>query len=344
MRSVEAGPHTTIIFRAPRSSSMASSSLEEVQRTHPLTGELAIPPFVMNDALLFASTVMSGSFTAAAERHGITPSGVSRALTRLERVIGVRLLVRTTRRLRMTEEGELFFESCREAIALMSKAAELASESSASLRGVLRIGLWSIVGTHQIVPLLPRLLAQNPHLTVQLVRVTSAAEFYSRQVDCALLPGEMLESSLAGRELLSVRMVLVATPGYIERHGVPAHPEALKSHHCITLVQPDGMEFNWLFSQPGSLGTPPEPTRIHGRVKTDDMEQVMASALAGLGIAQVPYPPLYHDIAAGRLVVLLEQFEPSRMPIWVVYSARRTLPKRLRSFVDFLVGLPAVAS
>jgi DNA-binding transcriptional LysR family regulator len=323
---------------------MPSSSLEEVQHTPSLTGDLEIPPFVMNDALLFASTVMSGSFTAAAERHGITPSGVSRALTRLERVIGVRLLVRTTRRLRMTEEGELFFESCREAIALMSRAAERASESNASLRGILRIGLWSIVGTHRIVPMLPRLLAQNPHLTVQLVRVTSAAEFYSRQVDCALLPGEMLESGLAGRELLSVRMVLVAAPGYLERHGLPEHPEELKAHHCITLVQPDGVEFTWLFSQPGTPGATPEPIRIHGRVKTDDMEQVMASALAGLGIAQVPYSPLYHEIAQGRLVVLLEQYEPARMPIWVVYSARRTLPRRLRSFVDFLLEVPAIAS
>jgi DNA-binding transcriptional LysR family regulator len=310
----------------------------------PLGGELAIPPFAMNDALLFASTVASGSFTAAAEHHGITPSGVSRALTRLEQVIGVRLLVRTTRHLRMTEEGELFFENCREAIALMSKAAELAGESNASLRGVLRIGLWSIVGTHRIVPMLPRLLAQHPHLTIQLVRVTGVAEFYSRQVDCALLPGEMLESSLAGRELPSVRMVLVATPEYIALHGSPVHPEDLLAHRCITLVQPDGIEFSWMFSQPGLAHAISEPTRIRGRIRTDDMEQVMASALAGLGIAQVPYSPLYHEIAAGKLMVLLEEYEPARMPIWVVYPARRTLPKRLRSFIDFLLDVQPIGS
>ncbi len=313
-----------------------STALAEPQLS---IGGFAIPPFPMNDAMLFASTVVTGSFTAAAERHGMTPSGISRALTRLERVIGVRLLVRTTRRLRLTEEGELFFENCRDAIALMSKAAELAGESSASLQGVLRIGLWSIVGTHRIIPMLPRLLAQNPHLSIQLVRVTSVTEFYSRQVDCALLPGEMLESSLAGRELPSVRMVLVATPQYIALHGSPAHPGDLLAHHCITLVQPDGSEFNWNFSQPGTGPALSEPTRIHGRIRTDDMEQVMASALAGLGIAQVPYSPLYREIAAGRLVVLLEAYEPARMPIWVVYPARRTLPKRLRSFIDFLLGV-----
>ncbi len=324
---------------------MSSSQLAEViSRNDPSTGGWAIPPFAMHDALLFASTVATGSFTAAAERHGITPSGVSRALTRLEQVIGVRLLVRTTRRLRMTEEGELFFENCRDAIALMCKAAELAGESNVSLRGVLRIGLWSIVGTHRVIPMLPRLLAQHPHMSIQLVRVTSVAEFYSRQVDCALLPGEMMESSLGGRELQSVRMVLVATPQYIAHHGLPVHPDDLLAHQCITLVQPDGTEFSWMFSQSGLVPAISEPSRIHGRIKTDDMEQVMASALAGLGIAQVPYSPLYHEISAGRLVVLLEEYEPARMPIWVVYPARRTLPKRLRSFVDFLLGVQPIVS
>jgi DNA-binding transcriptional LysR family regulator len=322
--------------------SMSSFPLPEVSTGINRSTELAIPPFDMSDALLFVSTVMIGTFTAAAERHGISPSGVSRALNRLERVMGVRLLVRTTRRLRMTEEGELFFESCRDAIALMSKAADLAGESSTSLQGVLRIGLWSIVGTHRIVPMLPRLLALHPRLSIQLVRVTSVAEFYSRQVDCALLPGEMMESGLAGRELPSVRMVLVATPQYIARHGSPVNPGDLLAHHCITLDQPDGMEFNWVFGRKGPGPGKPELTRIHGRIRTDDMEQVMASALAGLGIAQVPYSPLYHEIAAGRLVVLLEEFEPARMPIWVVYPARRTLPKRLRSFIDFLLGVQPV--
>ena len=242
-------PHITLMTRSHESAHHLLLLVTEMtSRSSPLSGDLAIPPFAMSDAQLFVSTVVGGSFTAAAERHGITPSGASRALARLERVIGVRLLVRTTRRLRMTEEGELFFENCRDALVLMSKAADLASESSVSLRGVLRIGLWSIVGTHRIVPMLPRLLAQHPHLSIQLVRVTSVAEFYSRQVDCALLPGEMLESSLAGRELPSVRMVLVATPEYIARHGTPAHPEDLPAHHCITLVQPDGVEFNWMFS------------------------------------------------------------------------------------------------
>ena len=298
---------------------------------------LEIPPFAMSDALLFVSTVVEGSFTAAAERHGITASGASRAITRLERSVGIRLLVRTTRRLRLTEEGEVFFKHCRDAIGLMAEAAELASESSASLRGQLRIGLMSILGTHLIVPLLPRLLSLHPQLSVQLVRVTTVAEFYSHRVDCALLPGDLMESTLAGRELRTGRMVVAASPSYIEKFGEPSHPADLLRHHCISLVQHDGQEFPWVFAAQDGADAP-EPIRVRGRIRTDDMEQVIASALAGLGIAQVPYVPLVRAFESKQLIVLLEAHEMAGVPLWIVYPARRTVPRRVRAFVDFMTS------
>jgi LysR family transcriptional regulator for bpeEF and oprC len=302
--------------------------------------DFPVPSFTLNDALLFVSTVALGSFTAAAERHGITPSGVSRAISRLERTIGVRLLVRTTRRLRLTEEGELFYESCREAIGLMTHAGELVSESSTSLKGLLRVGLLSILGTHYIVPMLPNLLTLHPQLSIQLVRVVSVEDFYARQVDCALLPGNLMESTLAGRELRPGRMVVVATPEYIARHGAPREPSDLHAHSCITLVQQDGQELPYLFAAPDDNPDNPVSVRVHGRIRTDDMEQVMAAALSGLGIAQVPHLPLQHAIAANRLVVLMPEHEPAGVALWIVYPARRTLPKRVRAFVDFMVSPP----
>jgi DNA-binding transcriptional LysR family regulator len=303
-----------------------------------LSFELSIPPFAMNDAMFFVSTVGLGSFTAAAERHDITASGVSRAITRLERSLGVRLLVRTTRSLRPTEEGELFFEHCREAVRLMATAAEQASNSSASLKGLLRVGLPSIVGTHVIVPMLPNLLTLHPQLSIQLVRVTTVAEFYSHQVDCALLPGDPMDSALAGRELRG-RAVWssVAAPGYIARYGLPIVPSDLQQHHCITLLEADGQERPWVFR--AGEGEP-YTMRVRGRIRTDDMEQVMAAAVAGLGIAQVPHLPLRRAIAARQLVVLMPEHEAGDMPLWVVYAARRALPKRLRAFVDFLLAPP----
>ena len=301
--------------------------------------DLPLPPFALNDALLFVTTVASGSFTAAAERHGVTPSGVSRAVTRLERTLGVRLLVRTTRRLRLTEEGELFYESCRDGIGLMANAADLASESSSSLRGHLRVGLLSIVGTHFVVPMLPNLLTLHPHLSVQLVRIISVDDFFSRQVDCALLPGDVVGATLAGRELRPGRLVLVASPDYLARHGTPEQPSDLQQHRCITLMQHDGQEQPWLFKS-GDGSDEVRSVRVRGAIRTDDMEQVMAAAIAGLGIAWVPHLPLQPAIADGRMVVLMPQLETSGVALWVVYPARRALPRRVRAFVDFLLAPP----
>lgn len=306
--------------------------------------EPAVPNFSMNDALLFVSTVTQGSFTGAAERHGITASGVSRAITRLERAVGVRLLVRTTRRLRLTDEGEVFFEHCRDGIGLMAEGAELAGETSASLRGQLSIGLMSVMGTHLLVPLLPNLLAQHPQLSIRLVRMTSVAEFYERHVDCALLPGNQMDATLAGRELRPGRLVVVAAPDYLRRHGAPSHPAEVHQHHCITLDQADGQEYPWQFGVPPGESTPIGAVRVRGRIRTDDLEQVMAAALAGLGIAQVPHLPLARPIEAGRLVVLLEEYEPPGVPLWVVYPARRTVPRRVRAFVDFMLAPPSGAA
>jgi DNA-binding transcriptional LysR family regulator len=302
--------------------------------------DLSIPAFALNDALLFVSTVGLGSFTAAAERHGITASGVSRSITRLERDVGVRLLVRTTRSLRLSEEGELFFDHCREAVRLMADAAELAGESSTSLKGLLRVGLLSTIGTHFIVPMLPNLLTLHPQLSVQLVRVTSVGEFYSRQVDCALLPGNLMEPTLAGRELRPGRMVVVAAPEYITRYGLPTQPSELNQHHCITLVQADGQDLPWQFKDAKVGDGATSSLRLRGRIRTDDIEQAMAAALTGVGIAQVPHLPLQHAIAAKRLVVLMPDHEAAGISLWLVYPARRALPRRLRAFIDFMVSPP----
>jgi DNA-binding transcriptional LysR family regulator len=223
----------------------------------------------------------------------------------------------------------------------MGTAAELASESSTSLKGLLRVGLLSIIGTHLIVPMLPNLLTLHPQLSVQLVRVTTVAEFYSHQVDCALLPSNLIEPTLAGRELRPGRMVVTATQGYIDRHGLPKSPSDLLRHHCITLVQSDGHERPWLFKpESGDPADEPRSLRIRGRIRTDDMEQVMAAALSGLGIAQVPHLPLQHAIAANRLVVLMPEHEADGISFWIVYPARRALTKRVRAFIDFMLSPP----
>ena len=146
--------------------------------------------------------------------------------------------------------------------------------------------------------MLPNLLTLHPHLSVQLVRITSVEDFFSRQVDCALLPGDVVGATLAGRELRPGRIVLVASPDYLARHGRPEQPSDLQRHACITLVQHDGHEQPWFFKSDNG-GDESRSVRVRGVIRTDDLEQVMAAAVAGLGIAWVPHLPLQAAIADG---------------------------------------------
>ena len=190
----------------------------------------------------------------------------------------------------------------------MANAADLASESSTSLKGLLRVGVLSIVGTHFVVPMLPNLLTLHPELSVQLVRVSSGEDFYSQQVDCALLAGQPgglgpRRKGVAARPDGGGRSPGVHLP--LRRPGTAGGPAGAPLHNTGSVRWPGAT----LAVQ--AQGRPAEPVnlRIRGRIRTDDMEQAMAAALAGLGIAQVPHLPLQHAIAADRLVVLMPEHE-----------------------------------
>ena len=294
------------------------------------------PPFAMADALLFCGTVESGSFSAAAERHGLTASGVSKAVARLERVLGVRLLVRTTRRLRLTDEGALFFDKCREALALMNQAAQLATETSRSLRGSLRLGVPPALATHVIIPLLREFLGQHPELHVELVRMTQVSEFYALRVDCAIVIGRLDDATLAARELGSGVQATVASPGYLRRRGRPASVADLARHDCLARIGADGARVPWVFLS--DEGAAPLQYLPQGRLAAEETAQSVAAALADLGIAQVPLFQVAAEIAAGRLVPVLPERQAPGLSAWIVFAAQRALPRRVRVFVDFIVA------
>lgn len=295
-----------------------------------------IPPFSLSDALLFCGTVEAGSFSAAAERHGLTASGVSKAVTRLERALGVQLLVRTTRRLRLTDEGALFFDKCRDAFALMDQAAQLATETSRSLRGSLRLGLPPALGTHVFIPLLREFLDAHPGLRVELVRVTQLSEFYATRVDCAIVIGRLDDATLAARELGSGTQATVASARYLRRHGRPASVDELARHDCIARLGADGARVPWVFR--GDEGALPVEHRPQGRLAAEETAQLVAAALADLGVAQVPLFQVAAEIAAGRLVALLPERQATGPSAWIVFPAQRTLPRRVRVFIDFVAS------
>ncbi len=292
-------------------------------------------PFSFADAWLFVATVDAGSFRAAADACGLTASGVSKAVSRLEKELGLTLLVRTTRRLRLTDEGALFHERCRDALALLLEAREVATETSRSLKGLLRLGLPPMLGSEIVIPLLRTFLPLHPELSVQLVGMTQASEFFERRVDCAIVTGALDDPTLAGRRLGEGRRITVASPEYLGRRPGPANPGELAKFDCITLVDPMGREAPWLF------GGAPAAVNVSGRLRVELLQQAMVGALAGLGIAQLPSTLVDRALDDGRLLRLLPEYESQGIEAWVVYPAQRSLPRRVRAVVDFLVGATA---
>lgn len=292
--------------------------------------------YSLADAQMFVTTVDHGSFSAAAADHGVTPSGVSKAVTRLERDLGLRLLVRSTRTLRLTDEGELFHARFSEALTMMRAAGELARESSTSLSGTLRLGLPVEVGSTLIVPRLAPFLDAHPQLDIELLDVPDARTLYNRRVDCAILVGDIDDPMLAGRPLGSADIVTVASSRYLQAYGVPTDPDDLRHHHLITRTDRDGNELPWRL-QNGPDGAVVS-LAVHGRLRCTWMRQIVAAVLAGLGVARVPEFLVADDLRAGRLQRLLPQFHTGGVTAWIVYPAQRVQPRRVREFVDFLVN------
>jgi DNA-binding transcriptional LysR family regulator len=290
----------------------------------------------MPDAALFVATVEAGSFAAAAALHGLTPSGVSKAVSRLESDLGVLLLVRSTRRLRLTDEGELFHGKCRDALALMREAAELASETSRTLRGTLRVGMPPALATHVGLPLLQRFMARHEGLTVDLVRLMDASAYWEAHVDCALVAGDVTDATLAGREVGTGTLVTVASPDYRRRRGVPAEPADLAAHDCVGLLDAAGNPRPWTFRTSASDAAP-LPTRVEARLRVEEFGVSLAAALEGMGIAQVPLFLASQDLEAGRLLRLMPAHEAAGQRAWIVFPASRVPPRRVRALVDFAV-------
>ncbi len=293
-----------------------------------------IPGFSLPDALLFVSAVDEGSFRAAADRHGITASGVSKAVARLERTLGVKLLVRSTRRLRLTDEGQLFHERSREALALMHDAAELASDTSRSMKGTLRLGLPTEIGSELVIPLLREFLPLHPELHVELVPMMRVGEFYEHRVDCAVVMGDVNDATLAGRRLGASALATVAAPGYLARRCPPASPEELARFDCITLLDEHGHPEPWRFRAERDDAI--VETRVDGRLRVHRLAQAISAATAGIGVAQIPSVLVRAQLDDGRLVRLLAEREVPGVAAWVVYPARRAMPRRVKAAIDFL--------
>ncbi len=289
---------------------------------------------------VFTRVIDLGGFSAAAREFGLSPSGVSKLVSRLEARLGARLVNRSTRRLQLTPEGEAFYDR---AVRILSDIAEAEREAAAGAapRGHLRVNCNVPFGRLYLAPLLPRFLAAYPEVTVDLVLSDTVVDLLEERADIAVRVGPLRDSSLVARRLGASRMVVVASPEYLARRGVPREPADLAQHAGI------GWSFRrsvgaWPFLAGGQVESilPPIAARA------GDGETARALAVGGAGIARLGLFHVRDDIEAGRLMPVLEAFNPGDLEeINAIYLGQKgPLPARVRALVDFLAAqarLPA---
>jgi len=281
----------------------------------------------------FVAVIDEGSFSGAAERLGLTPSGISRSITRLEKQLGVRLITRTTRRLDLTAEGEWLLRNARDILERMATT-EQALQSAADIpSGLLRINAATPVFNHVIVPLLPEFLRRYPHIRLELAGDESIVDLIEERADVAIRVGQLEDSTLSARLLFESRLRLVASPDYLARRGRPNTLEELESHTLLGFTRPASLK-RWPLLQEGQEGREVVPA-----IAASNGETLRALALGGAGIACLSDFLVRNDVLEGRLAdVMAHATLPWTQPVWAVFYRQGFLAPRVARFVEFVAS------
>lgn len=290
-----------------------------------------------SDIVVFVRVVEARSFVAAAQTLGMSPSAISKAVSRLEERLGARLLNRTTRSLSLTDQGLSFYDRAREALAQLDQAESEIAESRGVARGRLRVDLPVSLGRKIVVPALPRFIQQYPELTVQLSMNDRVIDLVQEGMDAALRVGNLSDSSLVARRVGILRGVTCASPEFIARVGMPMTPEDLQPEHCIAMFKLGTNQIReWLFRKDGVDHSiqPAAPLSF------SDPESAVAAAVSGAGFVRSLDFTVEAQIAAGLLVPVLEDWNDGAWwPVSVVYPQHRQPTAKIRAFIDFCSGL-----
>lgn len=281
----------------------------------------------------FAQVAEQRSFTAAAERLGISRGMVTRYVAQLEDHLGARLLNRTTRRVNLTETGAAYFERCAQLLLDLEEAEALAGSDVAEARGTLRVTSALAFGVRYVAPVVGDYLRAQPRVTVELSFNDRRVDIVEEGFDLAIRIGTLAESSLAARRLGAARLLVCASPGYWQRHGRPARPEDLVSHDVLQYSYSSTSD-EWRFVDAGGAD---RHVRVRHRLRSNNGEALLRAATNGVGVVQLPSFMVHEALERGELATALDEFCAPPLGIHVVYPARRLLAAKVRSFVDFLV-------
>ena len=286
------------------------------------------------EMVIFVRAVEDGSFSAAARSLDLTPSAVSKQIRRLEDRLGVRLFNRTTRRISLTEAGQAYYDRCARIIAEIREAEEAVSSLSRSPRGTLRVSATVSFARVEVLPLINRFLRHYPEVSMDVDLTDRPVDLVEEGVDVAIQWREQMDDpSLIARRLAVNRRIICAAPDYIERHGMPATPEELQQHNCLTLNELS--QFNdWEFDDPGRGR---RVIHVRGSFRANTADALYEAARAGVGLARLSTWLVAPDVRRGALVPVLPQYRHEQSAYYVVYPHRRHLSPKVRAFVDFLV-------
>jgi DNA-binding transcriptional LysR family regulator len=260
----------------------------------------------------------------------VTPAIIGRRIDALEARLGVRLLLRTTRKLTLTFEGQAFLEDCQKLLNDLANAEAAVSLGGAQASGYLKVSAPAGFGRQHVAPLVGDFMQANPEVRVNLNLSDRLVDLINENIDCAIRIGELTDSSLVSVRLGEMRRMVVASPAYLVEHGVPRTPDDLARHNCLSLGQQRG----WVFRHPESGEA--DTIKVSGSFECNDGAVLHEWALAGRGLAWRSLWEVGRDLKEGRLTSVLDAWQAPPMGIYAVFPQRRHLPLRVRLFIDLL--------
>ncbi|HEY1230569.1 MAG TPA: LysR family transcriptional regulator [Ramlibacter sp.] len=280
---------------------------------------------------VFAAVVDAGSFVGAADGLGMSKAAVSRYVSDLEQRLGVRLMHRTTRKLSLTQEGEVFLARCREILASIEASEDELSTRTGGASGVLKVSVPVSFGIKHLAPLWSEFLEAHPRVSLDVQLADRVVDLVEEGFDLAVRIARLPDSSLVSRKLASTRLVLCASPDYLARRGTPGHPSELAQHEVVgySLL---AMGDQWQFTGPEG----PVTVKVRPRLWTNNGDTCIAATLRGAGIQLQPTFLVARELAQGELVEVLPQYRAIELGIYAVYPTRKFVLPKVRSLLEFL--------
>jgi DNA-binding transcriptional LysR family regulator len=280
----------------------------------------------------FVAVATKGSLTAAANAEGVAPAVIGRRIDALEERLGVKLLLRTTRRITLTHEGSAFLEDCQRILAELATAEASVTEGGVKASGHLRITAPAGFGRRHVAPLVPRFLGLHPDVSVSLNLSDRVVDIVNEGFDCAVRVGDLPDSSLVSVRLADNRRMCVASADYLKSHGVPKQPSELAKHRCLLLSSDASQPRGWAFTLEGKV----VHVRPAGTLDCSDGQVLHDWCAQGLGIAWRSTWEVQDEVNDGRLVAVLEDYAAPPNGIYAVFPQRKHLPLRVRLWIDFV--------